>query len=153
MFSAELNKFRSPTNFDFSLSFNKTLPTERLDKLMQEVADIQNSIEWDDPDRITRRHFYDPGVYKVTVFDTATKELVGYALVVPKPGNKWYVSQLAVMKSHQRKLLGYRIMRKILQKAEKHRIVKIKLHTEDSLLQFYSKLRLPPHQISTKSDG
>ncbi len=156
MFSAELNKYRIATllNLNFRLSFNKTLTPETIAKLMPEVANILKSIEWNETDLdIARRRFYDPSVYKITVLDNETDELVGYALVVPIHENKWYVSQVAVMKSHQKIHIGIKIMHTILKKAEKHKVVKVKLHTEDSLLQFYSKCALSLIQIRTKVVG
>ena len=128
---------------EYVIKYKPQLKSEKIEKVADGVAAVQKSIDWDDMDlRIANRRLRLPNNPKIIVKDFKTKELLGYAILVPQEGaeNSWYISQIAVMKGLQGRGIGKAVMQKIFDEARKRGVNKVTLDTDgadEKLLKFY----------------
>lgn len=126
---------------NYTIAFENELRDEEKECLLKSVKKIQSSIEWDDLDyHYAKLRMLDSKCPKALVKDIKSNELLGYATIVQKTRNLWYISQIAVNQSIQNNGIGKNILNTILENAQIRHIKEVYLETdeEDSkLIRFY----------------
>ncbi|MBP9840841.1 MAG: GNAT family N-acetyltransferase [Simkaniaceae bacterium] len=134
----------SPVLPSHIVKYKSACNPEKLDKIESAIAVIQASIGWDEEDlEMTRGRLESLGTSRITVKDSSSRELIGYAILVPQQLDglpSWYLSQIAVIKALHGKGIGKEIMQQIFREARHQGLNRVTLHTDGSdeqLVRFY----------------
>lgn len=128
---------------------------DNVDQIESSIAAIQKSIGWDAMDlRIASRRLRNPNDIKILA--SSQTGLIGYAILVRKENDNFYISQIAVNKSHQGQGVGKSIMRTIFEEAMRHQAIAVTLETDgedEGLLTFYRKSGTSDFNAQTEATG
>ncbi len=128
MYSAALSRFReSEDHLFYHSSYKKEV--KKVEKVRQEIAEIWKSFGIEEVK-------LDFSGHTVLRRDKYTRELIGYASIVPKSKDTWIVTELAVMKAFQRKGNEADILSTILENAAKARVKNVIVETDNPTSDF-----------------